>query len=230
MVGEQRHHIAALAKNVLGEALQSLLRPNFDEYPHASVIQRAQAFHELHWSRDLLRKEVEHLGHDIRAGGIELAIYIGHDRQARRFQVQALQFPAQRLAGWGHNRSVEGVADRQLRDVVAGFLKNLHGLRNRIAGAANDCLMFAVDIGDHHVALDRLQNSFDFIQRCKHSGHLALVGHGHARHAATAGADCFQGFVERQSAGSDQCPVLAQAVTHCHVGLDSVCGQQPGEG
>ncbi len=39
------------------------------------------------------------------------------------------------------------------------------------------------------------------MQRRKHGGHLTFVSHGNAGHAATAGADGFQGILEGQSAG-----------------------------
>ncbi len=68
------------------------------------------------------------------------------------------------------------------------------------------------------------------MQRRKHSGHLSLVCYGHAGHAATAGADGIQRILEGQSAGGDQCSVLSQAVSHGHVGLNAVSGQQPGQG
>ena len=50
MVGEQREDVVVLApEDVLGEAVERLLRPDFDEDAGAGVVQRVQALHELHW-------------------------------------------------------------------------------------------------------------------------------------------------------------------------------------
>ena len=39
--------------------------------------------------------------------------------------------------------------------------------------------LIAVDVGDHHVAVDRLQDSLDFVERRKHGRHPAVVFHRH---------------------------------------------------
>ena len=121
------------------------------------------------------------------------------------------------------------MTDRQWRDFVSCSLENLHGFRNGIAVASDHGLVVAVDVGDHHVAVDRLQDSFDFGQRSKDGGHSAGVGHGDAGHATTARADGYQRVFEGQSAGGDQCSVLAEAVAHRHVGLDAVGGEETRE-
>ena len=55
--------------------------------------------------------------------------------------MQTLQHLAQRLAGRRHNRGVKCVADRQRHNVVAGLQEDLHGLLDRIAGAADHRLL-----------------------------------------------------------------------------------------
>ena len=84
----------------------------------------------------------------------------------------------------------------------------------------------AVDVGDHHVAVDRLQDALDLRERREHRRHPAVVRHRDARHLAAARADGFQRVGERQSAGRHQRAVFAQAVAHRHVGPDAVRGQQ----
>ena len=113
--------------------------------------------------------------------------------------------------------------------VVAGFQEDFHGLLDGLARAADHRLAVAVDVGDHHVAVDRLQDSLDFFERRKDRGHPAVVFHRHSGHSAAAGADGFQRILEGKGAGRDQRAVFAQAVSHGHVGLDAVSGQQPGQ-
>ena len=69
--------------------MQGFLRADFHEDPRAGFIQSAQAFHELHGRRDLPGEKIQHLRNNIRPCGIELAIYVGNDGQARRFHMQA---------------------------------------------------------------------------------------------------------------------------------------------
>ena len=75
-----------VAEHILGKSLQRLLRPDFDEYARAGVVQRVQALDELHGRSNLPRQNVQHLRHDAGSRGIELAVDVGDDRQARRFR------------------------------------------------------------------------------------------------------------------------------------------------
>src|SRR6266704_1883050 len=99
--------------------------------------------------------------------------------------MQTGEFLAKRFAGWGHDGSVKGMTDRQFRRLITSFFENLHGLRDRVTGAADYRLMLAVDVGDDYVAGDSFQNSFDFRERRKHSGHLACVSYRYTSHATT---------------------------------------------
>ena len=103
MIGEERNYIAALAEDIFGESLQSLLRSNFDKDPSSRFVERAQAFDELHGRGNLLREQVQHLRHNVGTCGIKLAIDIRDNGQARRFQMQAFQFLPQRFARWRHD-------------------------------------------------------------------------------------------------------------------------------
>ena len=138
MIGEQRNHIAVATEHILGKSLQRLLRSNFNEHASAGIVQRAQALNKLHGRSDLLRENVQHLRHDVRPRGIKLAVCVRDDWQTGRFQMQALQNSPQRLAGSGHNRGVEGMADGQCGHVIASFLEGFHGLLDRLARATDD--------------------------------------------------------------------------------------------
>ena len=139
------------------------------------------------------------------------------------------QHLAQRLAGRGDDRRVKSVADRQRPYVIASLQEDLHGLFDCFAGAADDRLLPAVYVGDHNVAVNGLQYSLDFSKRRKDGRHLSGVFHRHARHAATAGTDGSQCVLEGERAGCNQGAVFAQAMSHGHVGLDAVSGQQTGQ-
>ena len=89
---------------------------------------------------------------------------------------------------------------------------------DRLAGAADHRLVLAVDVGDDDVAVDRLQDPLDFVQRREHGRHRAVVRHRNARHLAAAGAHGFQRVVQRGAARRNQRAVFAQAVAHRHVG------------
>ncbi len=112
MVGEKRDHIAALAEHIFSKSLQCFFRTDFHEDSRPRLIERAQALDELHRSGDLFGQDVQHLGHDVRPRGIELAVGVGDDGQTRRREMQALQHSPQRLTGGRHNRGVERMADR----------------------------------------------------------------------------------------------------------------------
>ena len=61
----------------------------------------------------LFAEQIHHLRHDVGPGGIELAVHVGDDRNARRLQAQTLHHLLQRLARPSHDRGMERVADRQ---------------------------------------------------------------------------------------------------------------------
>ncbi len=108
-------------------------------------------------------------------------------------------------------------------------MKSLHGIFDRFACAAHYCLTVAVDVGDHHIAIDCLQDSLHFLDGGKHCCHAAVVVHCHLGHAATAGADGFERVGKGKTAGCNQRAVFAQAVSHREVGFDAVSGEQPGQ-
>ena len=120
--------------------------------------------------------------------------------------VASVQALAQRLAGWGHNRGVEGVADRQIDYVVAGLQEEFRGLLDRPAGSPDYRLRVAVDIGDDDIAVHRLQNTFHFVERGDYCSHPARVVHGNPGHAAAAGADGLQCVLELSAPEATRAP------------------------
>ena len=88
---KQRNHVAVAAEHVLGKSLQCLLRSNFNKHASASVVERVQSLNKLHRRGDLLRENVQHLRNDVGPRGIKLAVSVGDDWQAGRFEMQALQ-------------------------------------------------------------------------------------------------------------------------------------------
>src|ERR1700739_2661590 len=109
MIAEDGNGITLRSQHVFGESLESFLRPNFHEHARTCGVQRAQALDELHWRRHLLREDIEHLRHHVRACGIELTINVGDDRQSWRLETETLQHPPQRLTGGSDDGSVESV-------------------------------------------------------------------------------------------------------------------------
>ena len=227
MVGHQGDHVTLLAEHVLDEAAQGALRADFDEDPRAGGVHRLQPLHPLHRRGDLLLQQVFDLGH---AGRVELAGDVGHQRQARRGDVHAVEHLAQRRAGRGDNAGVEGVADRQLHRLVAALLEQLDGLLDGLALAADDRLGVAIDVGRDDVAADLMQRGLDDLVGGQNGGHPAVVVHLDPRHLAPTAGGGFQRFGEGQDAGGHQRAVLAQRVAHDHVGGEAVVGQQPADG
>src|SRR5262252_822856 len=101
------------------------------------------------------------------------------------------------------------MADRQRYRVESGVQEDLYGLLDGLARAADHSLVVAVDVGDHDVTVDGLDDAFDLLHRREYGSHFAVVRHRYASHLAATGANSEQGVVERQRAGCDQGAVLA---------------------
>ena len=98
------------------------------------------------------------------------------------------------------------------------------------AGAANDRLLPAVNVGNHNVVVDGFQDSLDFGERGENRSHFAGIVHRYLGHAAATGTHGSQCVLKGERAGRNQSAVFSQAVSHRHVGMDAVRGQHPGEG
>ena len=84
MIAENGDYAAVRAEHVFGESLESFLRTNFHKHARAGGIQRPQPLDELHGSGNLLCEDIEHLRHNVRTRGIELAIDVSDDGQPWR--------------------------------------------------------------------------------------------------------------------------------------------------
>ena len=227
MVAEQDCDV--VAQHVGCEPVQGPLRPHLQEHPRAGVVQRVQALDELHRRGDLLCQQVEHrLGHAV-AHRVELAGHVGDDRPYRRVQVQPLQCAPQRLAGGRDDAGVERVAHRQAGGQPAPRLARGQRCLHGDGGAADHRLRVRVDVGEHDIAVDAVDQQLHLVDRGEHGGHHAVVLDGQAGHLVPAGAHRLQRRGERQRPSCDEGAVLAQAVTDHHVGLDAVRGEQGGE-
>ena len=79
MVGEQRCDVAAVAQDIVDEALQRLLWSDFHKEADAGRVQRLQSLDELHGRSHLLRQDIEHLRYDARPHRVKLAADVGDD-------------------------------------------------------------------------------------------------------------------------------------------------------
>ena len=79
MVRRQRENV--VPEDVGCESLQRTLRPDLDEHAGAGVVQRPQSPHELDRRSHLGGQQVEHLGDDARAHGVQLSGHVRHDRE-----------------------------------------------------------------------------------------------------------------------------------------------------
>ena len=227
MVGQQGYHVVMVAEDVLDETAQGALGADFDEGANAGGIHRLQPFHPLNGRGDLL---LQHVLDGLDIQWVEFAGYVGNQRQPGRGNVHSIKHGAQWLAGRGDDAGVEGVADRQLHGLVAALLEQFDGCLDGLALAADDRLGGAVDIGRNDIAVDFGQSRFDDFVGGQDGGHPAVVVHFHPRHLAAASGGGFQRLLEGHDAGGHQRAVLAQRVTHDHVGLEAELGQQAAHG
>ncbi len=229
VVGVERERLRTVGEHVVDEARQRALRANLHEEPNPRCVERLEPLHELHRGGDLTGQDVEHPGHRVRTARVELAIDVGHHRDARRRETQLGEGASQRLARRRHDRRVERVADVERHRAETRGAESLDRQVDGVRAAADDRLLAAVQVGDHHVAADRRQDPLDLGERRHDRRHAAVVGHRDVGHLAAAGAHRLQRVGERQPAGGDQRAVLAEAVAHHHVGHHAVGREQPGE-
>ena len=132
------------------------------------------------------------------------------------------------IAGDDSRRRASCSLSGQLEGEARPSLELPGGLDSR--GRSTDHrLLVAVDIGDHHVVVDRVDCTLDLLDRCEDCRHLPCVGHVDVGHLAPAPGNGFERILERERTGRHQGPVLAQAVAHHHVGLHPECGEHLGE-
>ena len=105
-----------------------------------------------------------------------------------------------------------------------------HGRSDPRCGPAHDRLPVAVDVGDHGIAIDRLDDFFHFIDRREHRCHQAVVVHRDLGHLAPPRTDGLERFAETERSRSDERTVLPETVSHHHVGAHAVSAEQTREG
>ncbi len=154
--------------------------------------------------------------------GVEAAVHIAHQRQARRGDVQTVEHLAQRLTGRRHDAGVEGVTDRQPHRLIAQGLEDVDRFFHCLAFAADDRLVVAVDVGGDDVATDLGQCLLNELIGRHDGSHPAVVAHADFGHFGAACGGRFQGVGKRHDAGGDQGGVFAQRVPHHHVGVLAV--------
>ena len=229
VVREQGAHRRVVAEHVLDQSLESLLGTHLDEHSTSRLVQRLQTGDELHRRCDLPAEDVDHLSGDVRAHRVELTVDVGDQRYRRRRQPQAGELLSQRFARRGDDLCMECVAHGERHDLRTSLGQQLPGGLDPCGRSADHRLLVAVDIGDHHVVVDRVDYALDLLDRCEDCRHLPCVGHVDVGHLASAPGYGFERIFERERTGRHQGPVLAQAVAHHHVGLDPVCGEHLGE-
>ena len=109
---------------------------------------------------------------------------------------------------------------------MSTLLDRGHRAGDRFGGAAEHDLMRRVDVGEHDVALGFRDDLLDLRQRGHHRGHRAGILDAKACHLPSPRADGLERILERERAGADQGPVLADRVAHDQIRCDPVFAQQ----
>ena len=229
VVGEQADDVRVLPEDLLDEPLQRPLRADLDEHSAAGVVQGAQTLDELHGRGDLATQQVDHAVDDVGPHRIEVTVDVGHEGDRRRLEVQPSQHRLQRLGRRSDDLGVEGVAHREEDRLMAGGAQAGDGRLDCLGGATDDGLRVAVDVGDDDVAVDLPQRALDLLEGGEHRGHPATVLDSDVGHLAAPSTDGLEGVGEAQRSAGDEGAVLAQAVTHHHLGLDAVRAEQASE-
>ena len=144
-------------------------------------------------------------------------------------QTEPRQDLAQRLARGRHDARVEGMTDRDAHRGHLGVVEASDRLLDGPRRAADHGLRRAVDVGNHDVTVDRVDDAFDLLERADHGRHCAVVLDLQACHLVAAGAHRLERVAEVEGVGGDQCAVLPETVAHYQVGLDAVRCQQARE-
>ncbi len=230
VVAEETDHVVPASEDVVGESVQRGFGADLHEHPRALGVEGLEPLHELHGRGHLGGQQVEHRLDGVGSAGVELAVHVAHQRDARRCQAQAGEGAAQGLAGRGHDGRVEGVTHRQHHRLHVALAEHRHRGVHRVAGAADDGLAVAVEVGDDDVARDGFDDLAHGLEGAEDRRHLAVVGHVDAGHLAPAGAHRQQRVLEGQGPRRHQGAVLAQTVTHDQVRGHAVGLQQPRQG
>ncbi len=230
VVGKQSDHAFAFAQNILNKAVEDSLGTQFDKDAHSGIIQSVEPLHELDRGIHLPSQQAYHLRHDTGAHGVKIPKHVGNDGNFGGTQVHGPEDCGQGIARRRHNPRVEGVADLQRARDIAAVPHGRHRFLDARRRSADYGLFGAVDIGDDDIVVDRGENFFDFVDRPEDGGHHAVVVQGATGHFVTAGADGFQGFLERYGPARHKRAVFAKTVPHDHVRGDAVSVEHAGKG
>jgi len=226
MIGKQGDDAIAFTQNIFHKAVQDPLRPHFNKYAGARIVEGVQALDELNRRRHLFSQQADHVGHDSRTHGVKVAGHVGHNRNDGRTQSHARQNLRQRIAGRRHNPGMEGMTYLQRAGHITGVADRTHGLFNALRRPADYGFLGAVDIRNHHIIVDGGKDLLDLVDRPEYRRHHAVVIQRTARHFIAARADSLQRFFKGNGAGCDQGAIFAKTVAHHHIGRYAVGAQQ----
>ena len=227
VVGKENGRIAGLAEDVLRQGLEHALGTHLDIDPGSLAVEGLDALDELDGRGDLLAQDLDDLG---RRRRVALAGDVGHDRDARRADLHVGDDALERFARRGDDLGVKSVRNRDLDGALVGRLEGGDRVVDGGGGAADHDLGGAVDVGQHHVAIDPGQHLFYLRERGKDGGHTAVVFHRDLAHLAAARAHDQQGVGKGEHAARHQGRVFAQAVPDHHLWHDAKAAQQAGQG
>ena len=157
----------------------------------------------------------------------EVAGQVRDDRHARWHRAHGRRDRRQLVQDRIHQRRVEGVRDLQLPGPVAGRLRDLGDLVDRLALARDHDRVRAVDRRDRDVGLLAGDPLLGLLQRPVDGQHLAACRQ--ATHQPTARHHEPSGVFEAEDARDTGRRDLADAVADHEVGLDAPVVQQLGQ-
>ena len=225
-----QHADVVVAEHVAGEAGEGALRAGLDEDARPGLVEGVQPAHELDRRGHLPGQQIEHLLGHFRSHRVQVAGDVRDDRTLRRMQLQPFEGASQGLAGGGDDAGVEGMAHRQPSRDPPLLVARRDGGLDGSGGPADHGLGIRVDVGEHDVALDAVDERLHLGDGCEDRRHHAVVLGGEVCHLAPACAHCFERGIEAQRSGSHERAVLAEAVADHDVGLDPVRAEQLGDG
>ncbi|GAA5708146.1 hypothetical protein Save01_09025 [Streptomyces avermitilis] len=156
------------------------------------------------------------------------ARHVGHDRDARGVEGQALGHVAELRQHGFHVRGMEGVADPQPAGLAAQGGEGVGDLGGEVLVAGDDDGVRAVQRGDAHAVRALADAGAHLVLRGLDGDHGAAGGQ--RLHQATARGHEGAGVGEREDAGHVRGGEFTDGVAHQHVGGDVPALQQPEQG
>ena len=226
MIDEQRCHVVAVSQDAVDESFERLFRTDFDKHPRACFVKRFETINKLHRRGNLLAEQIDDFVGRAVARFVELARDIADDGQLGFPHLHAGQHPLQGLARGRDDTRVKRVTDREGNHVDVFCTEALDGFVDRGGFTPDHCLLVAVDVGNHGIAVDAREHALHVSQRGKYRSHLAIVFQRDVGHLAPSGTNGLERIPEIQHASLHERCIFAEAVAHHHVRLDAVAAQQ----